>query len=57
MWCFLLLFTCNYFYIACPSGYYGVKCMTKCDGHCYENKPCIIPAGYVATDVWMVGMV
>lgn len=26
--------------MACPSGYYGVKCMTKYDGHCYENKPC-----------------
>lgn len=24
----------------CSSGYYGLRCMTKCVGHCKDNEPC-----------------
>lgn len=26
--------------IECFSGYYGLKCTKKCDGHCKDNEPC-----------------
>lgn len=39
VWYFLYFLT-KYFYTVCPSGYYGEKCMAKCEGHCYKSKPC-----------------
>lgn len=26
--------------IECPAGYFGLKCMTGCIGHCKDNEPC-----------------
>lgn len=28
------------FCIVCSSGYYGLRCITQCTGHCKDNEPC-----------------
>lgn len=37
---YFVYFLIKYFYIVCFFGYYGEKCMEKCEGYCYKSKFC-----------------
>lgn len=35
-----------FYFIVCPSGYYGLNCKERCSGHCMNDKPCDFVSGY-----------
>lgn len=38
IFCYQCIFT--FFNKACPAGYYGLQCESKCVGHCKDSETC-----------------